>query len=465
MDISTTTLTPDQEIASNEFFGFLLGDRPWMLISGDAGTGKSFLMSWLVNVVLDEYQSTCKMLGKKAVFDTVHFAATTNKAAESLERSLGRHVSTIHSLMRVIPWTDYKTGKTSLKKRNDWGVIREAIVFIDECSMLDNNTMDLINETFIDCKIVFVGDHAQLAPIGEDLSRCFLDLAPDDPAIFMGTPVRNAGQPALVALCKQLRRTVETGIFEPIQEVEGVVDFLSETEMQDGLEHYFTDRDPNCRVVCYTNAQVAAYNDFIREDVRGLPAELQAGDAMVVSKAFNSGKVSLSVEREVTLTSVSKETLWTQHQADFPQIPPLPYVTVRLANSPMDFMVPRDPALLRRIVSAYKRRKEFGTSAAINDSFLHLQEKSASTVYKAQGATHEAVFIDLSDIGTSFDPAQTARMLFVAASRAKERVFFYGALPGRYHNSNGKALWEPFQFFQTPLTESSPPSLKEAATA
>ena len=42
------------------------------------------------------------------------------------------------------------------------------------------------------------------------------------------------------------------------------------------------------------------------------------------------------------------------------------------------------------------------------------------------------VFIDLGDISTCHNPNQAARMLYVAVSRARHGIYFYGELASKY---------------------------------
>ena len=78
------------------------------------------------------------------------------------------------------------------------------------------------------------------------------------------------------------------------------------------------------------------------------------------------------------------------------------------------------------------KQKEWADYYELRDTYADLREKSACTVYKSQGSTYDFVFVDLDNIGTSFDAGQVARMLFVAISRARSKVYLYGSLPQRY---------------------------------
>lgn len=469
MTISASTgaqLTRGQFMAADRFLDFLHSDAMRFAISGTAGTGKTFLMGHLASRVMDQYRTSCKLLEAKPEFTGCVFTATTNKAAEVLGEALGHDdVRTIHSFLNLKVKENHQTGKTTLDRNRNWAPIRaKIIVFIDECSMVDQALYAEILAALPGCKLVFVGDHAQMAPVGEQQSAIYEGLD-ETTLVTLTEPVRNAGQPALVSLCAQLRDTVETGIFHPIRASEAV-HYLDDEDMADGLNYFFKDLDPSCRVLCYTNSRVQTYNDYIREKVRGRPPEPVAGDVMVLAQAYARGKLNLSVETELEVISVGSiedvsileqeielEDLDLLHRASNykgRQLSAGPTIrgrdiTVRRVGSHHGQQITLTLAENREDVTQklkeFSSRKAWSEYFALKGAFADLRHKAACTVYKAQGSTYDAVFVDIGNIGTSYDAAQVARMLFVAISRARSAVYLYGTLPPRYHDSKGKPLW------------------------
>ena len=435
-----SSLTPDQQAGADAFFTFLLdpGAKVFVL-SGGPGVGKSFLMSHLVRTTMKDYANACSMLNIKEQYDTLAFTATTNKAAEVLEQSLGIPVQTIQSFLSLRVIEDHKTGKTRLEKTQAYRVRHRHIVFIDECSMVDSSLYQIIMESFQDSKIIFVGDHFQMAPVGEPHSPVFLEVDPGN-FIYLSQPVRNAGQPALVQLCAQLRETVETGVFRPIKEVPGVIEYLDDTSMLTMLHKHFKDPEPSARVLCYTNSRVEAFNEFIREEVRGLPAQFQVGDHLVVAQTYTSGKDTINVEREAEILKIRDQDFDLNHVDATPGAKPIPYreAEIRIKPSKASFTVrlATDKTLVAEAIKTYARRKDWSSYFELKNRYCDLRDKAACTVYKSQGSTYETVFIDIGNIGTSYDKEQVARMLFVAASRATTRVYLYGRLPPAYRGKD-----------------------------
>ena len=438
-------LTPDQQAGADAFYNFLMSADPTFVISGGAGVGKTFLMSHLCKQVMAKYETTCKLLGINSEYDTLTFTATTNKAAEVLEKSLGLPVITIHSFLGLKVREDYKTGKTFLSKTSNWRVRKRQIVFIDESSMVDAALKRVIEESFQDSKIIYVGDHAQMAPVGEPDSPVFQNLAPHN-FVYLAQPVRNVGAPALVNLCAQLRKTVETGVFHPIQEVPGVIDYLDDADMEHVLEHIFQEPDPSCRVLCYTNSRVEDYNNYIREEVQNKPSTYQVGDVLVTAQAYANSSLNssrtLGVEREVEVLSISQVKSDYSFSDVFGNDNPILYreATVRCLSGGAGIFtvhIPESKSFIADGAKVYAKAKEWASYFALKGNYVDLRDRAACTVYKAQGSTYESVVIDLGNIGISYDAEQVARMLFVAASRATTRIFLYGRLPPAYI---GKAI-------------------------
>lgn len=441
-----STPNADQKAAADAFLDFMLSDAKYAAITGPAGTGKTYLMNFLSNHGLKMYEDACTLMDEKPVDYQVDFAATTNKAAEVLSNSLGKNVGTIHSYLGLKIRPNFTTGKTDLIKGNNYQTRYNRVMFIDEASTIDNVLLEFIDDAFVDSKIIFVGDHAQMAPVNEDVSPCFYIVEPEN-YYNLTTPVRNAETPALMALCQQLRETVETGIFKPMERVDGIIEYLSPEVMQQGLSIIFADADPSCRVLNYTNERVRDYNTHIRADVRQLPDHLTVGEAVVVGQAYAYGKLQFSVEQQLTISYVSAES-----EIEFPYIDgPIKARRVGFGEQGepdgdgpfFGAYVCTQPAALKFYLDELKRKKDWRNFYDLKDRFLDIRDKAACTVYKSQGSTYDFVFIDIGNIGTSFDAQQVARMLYVAVSRAKYRVYFYGELPGRYQNSQGVPLWNP----------------------
>jgi hypothetical protein len=426
-------LNQGQKAAAEAFFEFLFAPEKEFIISGAAGVGKTFLMSHIIDIILPRYAETCKLVGLEPTYTGVTMTATTNKAAEVLAQATRRPTQTIHSFLNLKVFEDYTTGKTRISKTDRWTVHQNMIVFIDECSMIDTPLYKHIQEGFLNCKIVYVGDHNQLAPVQEKLSPVYRQNAP---FYELKEPMRNVGQPALMEICEQLRETVATGVFKPIQTVPGAIQMLSDQGMQDAIDYYFRQsQDPDAKILAYTNKRVIDYNDHIR-GIRNLPVEYQVGEQLVNNAVYKTDRKSIAVEAELTVVRNSG--------SDFILVDNLPNGDViklavsrldianKLGNIFLDVPVPLDRDHYNALIKYYSSVKNWEKYYMLKQEVMDLRPRDAATVHKSQGSTYDTVFIDLGNISTCHQMDQAARMLYVAFSRARSRVYLYGNLAQKY---------------------------------
>lgn len=255
-------LNPQQLDAVSQINDFINNkDEFAMTISGWAGTGKTTLME----VVQKRYWMR----------QVVHFAATTHKAAGVLKTKVGKRVFTVNSLFGIMIETDMDGERydVSKKSRNlsDDKVKPGSIIIIDEASMLSiQNYIDVILKAKEKkCKIIFIGDSAQLSPVNEDdISIVFRNtdhriveltqvMRTDDNAILdESTSVRNEGHYTYVTNMNEDGNGVKYIKNNDVNEIVDVID-----------KHiYGLKDDPNYfRVLTYTNANVEKLNTVIRK--------------------------------------------------------------------------------------------------------------------------------------------------------------------------------------------------------
>jgi len=414
--IDKIVLTEDQQKAMDAFNLFLIDPiETVFVLGGYSGTGKSTLVQSMIER-LPNFMRTARLVNPSQQEYEVVLTATTNKAAENLARITGMPVATIHSFLGLRVSTDYKTMVTTLvpKKRDD---TREGfLLFIDEASFIDGPMLQWIFKIAKNCKIVFMGDPAQLTQVKATSTPVFNSK-------FTGAQltqvVRQAAGNPILDLATKFRHTVNTGEFFSFKPDGKHVIHLSRAEFSKAIEAEFTRpgwKYMDSKILAWTNKCVIGYNHFVRNLVKGDP-NFQVGDYAVCNSFLSIGKESLKTDQLVEITNIS---------GDFEKHGVLGN-NFTLDGSLITFM-PKTLASRNARINAARKADDIHIVADIENTWVDLRGAAACTVNKAQGSTHDRVYIDLDDISRCNSGEQIARMLYVAVSRARDQVFLTGDL-------------------------------------
>lgn len=420
-------LNQDQQAGFMDVIKFINDDtEQFMDISGGAGTGKTYFIAEVADGILRHKK-------KGSPLHTVAITATTNKAAAVIAEAMPHRagtIGTVYTFMNLRLNENFNTGTTSIVTTKNWVVHSGVLLIIDECSMVNKELYEwLLKGLDSTCKVLFVGDQNQLAPVKETLSPVY---GQGFNSSYLTKPVRNANQPALMELCEQAKQTVLTGVFTPIKHVPGVVDFVDGTTLQGVIEREFTKEDPNKRIISYTNKRVVEYNTFIRS-IRGYKEPFEVNEILSNnSSAELAGKERLYTDQIVKVVKIESD------QMD-PSV-------VRGHNIRIITLIVEDvisgaqyevrcfayPSDRQDAIKYFASTKKWDKYFQIKNLYPDLRSVAASTTHKAQGSTYDSVIVDLADIGRSTNREQTARMQYVALSRPKTRIYIRGTLPERY---------------------------------
>jgi len=437
MKITGITLTKDQEKANNAFLDFLVSDDNFFVIQGAAGTGKSFLVRYLLETFYSRYKSYCLLLQKEVQSFDIKITATTNKAVSVLEDFLKDfldsrpdiQIKTIYSLLGLRVQNDRSTGKTVLvfNQNNVPQYITEngviPLIFVDEYSFFGEDLQEIVESVLVKgakAKIVYIGDKYQLAPVGQ--AYCAVDKLTCT-KVELDEIVRNSGH--ILYTGTQFRRSVETGLFVPIQYNRQDVVHMKGPEFQKAVEASFGDPDwdpSKSKLLAWTNERVLAYNKHIRGFLH-LPERFQAGETAITNEYITGSRsYHKSVDSEVRITRVNN------HPVD--QYGVQGYM-VELDHNHVGFL-PNNYQDAKNLLKRLAKEKDWKKYFEIKETWLDLRPVYASSIHKAQGSTYETVFLDLADIGKNWNAQDVARLLYVGVTRASKKVVCYGYLPDRY---------------------------------
>lgn len=284
--------TKEQEKAIFLLADFLLSrERDTVfLLKGYAGTGKTSLLAALVR--------TLGMLQQR-----VMLLAPTGRAAKVLSSYAGVPAYTIHrKIYRQKSITDMDVFQNDVNLRQD------TLFIVDEASMIANDAHDttvfgtgrllddLMHYVYSceGCRLVLVGDTAQLPPVGEEespaLSRTMLEgYGMEVTELQLTQVVRQLEESGILWNATMLRSLIQNDEMFEFPKLRGKtfpdVKVLPGEELIEALEQsyrkYGTD---GTIVVTRSNKRANIYNNGIRARILDHEEELSSGDLIMVAK-------------------------------------------------------------------------------------------------------------------------------------------------------------------------------------
>ena len=285
--------TPEQESAIKLLSQFLCSPKAdvTFLLRGYAGTGKTSLVGALVR--------TLDFLKQKVVL-----LAPTGRAAKVFSAYAGHPAFTIHKKIYRERAYSGEGGNFTL---ND-NLTTHTLYIVDEASMISNEGLsgamfgtgrlldDLVQFVYSGqgCRLLLMGDTAQLPPVGEELSPALyadalrgygLEVVETD----LTQVVRQEQQSGILWNATALRRLIaeeEWGVLPKIR-ISGFPDvkLLPGNELIDALSAcYDRDGTDETIVVCRSNKRANIYNNGIRAQILWREEELESGDLLMVAK-------------------------------------------------------------------------------------------------------------------------------------------------------------------------------------
>ena len=256
------------------------------LLKGYAGTGKTTLVSALVN--------SLGPVGQKVVL-----LAPTGRAAKVLSVYSRKTAFTIHKKIYWIRSNSHGNSFVTLQENKH----TNTIFVVDEASMIPESTEtgfgnrslldDLINYVYsgTNCKLILIGDTAQLPPVHLDISPAlddkllFSNYDRDVIAVELTQVVRQQSSSLILENATQLRENIarERTSIPRISCDKEVVRLQNGMDIQDALEDAYSNSGvEGTIVICRSNKRANLYNQQIRARIRDLEDTLSVGDFLMV---------------------------------------------------------------------------------------------------------------------------------------------------------------------------------------
>ena len=429
-----------------------------LVVNGYAGTGKTTAIASVISV-LKEYKTKCVLL------------APTGRAAKVLSSYAGQSAYTIHKhIYRQKSVGGDGFGQFSLAPNKD----RETLFVVDEVSLIGidaaqqqstaafgtgNLLEDLVSfvRSGVDCKMILIGDSAQLPPVGLDASPALLK----DYMAMMGgvrftelsTVVRQQKESGVLHNATLVRKLIswmeygpgvmdicdlglETAGFDDVERIGGgeLIEKLS-----DAYSRYGED---DTIVLCRSNKRAIKYNLGIRSTVQFKEERLVRDDKLMIVKNCyqfleNVKDVDYIANGDIAkLQKISKfEDRYGLHFAEarisFPDYDDQEIVAKvildTLESESASLTYEQSNMLYQGVNEDYSHitAKKKRYDAVREDKYynaLQLKYANAITCHKSQGGQWRCVFIDNAFWQEELT-VDDLKWLYTALTRATEKVY------------------------------------------
>ncbi len=465
MKANEPSLTSDQKDSFNHFLDWMKegSDLKPFILSGFAGSGKTFLSMKFLRFAEEQ----------KLVWTVV---APTHKAVGVLRRALLKEglrttwfPSTIHRLLRLKIKRKGALEVCEATDQTNNSLENLQLVLVDEASMVDSHLLEIVLQCAhaFKTRLVFVGDPAQLPPIGEIKSPVFSMM--NSFKSHLNKVVRHQGP--VLKLANLLRDEnfpcSSPPCFKPFEDDKGLICSLDKNlwleKAKESLSLSSEQGDPDsARILCYTNKFIERLVPHARRAIHGDMADQMSvlpGETLISRKAvmsLASVEVSHSEEEpgiligsnvEMEVKDVSYESftfsdlsLSQYHELEEFKIDTLiakvqiglKEFCIRLipevgtySRQLLDSTLKELSFKAKEISSTKKTRVFWRDFFCLRDSFASLGPASVLTVHRSQGSTFGEVFI-AHDIFWPKDISLRRQLAYVAVSRASRRVWLLG---------------------------------------
>jgi exodeoxyribonuclease-5 len=415
--------------------------------------------------------------------------APTHKAVGVLRRHLDLvglqptwYPSTIHRLLRLKLRRQGDLERCEETEQTAMALEHLGLVLVDEASMVDSSLLEIA----LRCahpyrtRLVFVGDPAQLPPVGESVSPVFA-LGRASRAT-LSQVVRHQGP--VLRLASGLRQgdlpCQRPPALAPMRSASGMVSALDRNAWleaaQDALRRSSSTDNPDlARILCYTNRSLEQLVPIARRALHGemadqlpvLPGEVLITRSAVMAPACREGAEAaeepdmvLGSNRELVVRDVKPERCdLAEFGVAFGSLEGLGAPVIDTLSASVEagetqlclrLLPPLGSAARANLESVLQGLRQQARDGGkqhgrplwrryflLRDAFASLGPAAVLTVHRSQGSTFGEVFVD-GDVFWPKDETLRRQLVYVAVSRASQAV----TLMAGAGSAADKTLWE-----------------------
>lgn len=408
----------------------------YVILSGSAGSGKSYVMATIAQQLLWD--------NKEFSGFRVALSAPTNKAVKVLREKCPFHSNqlifgTTHSLMGLVE-QQTPDGNIIFKPSGRDRMTDIDVLIVDECSMLDSLLFGLLLAKTSAKFVIFAGDYKQLNPVGEEQSKVFISGFPD----YRLTDIirQSEDNPVMQLINKPTSYLFSTGrtvgtkgwTTVPLKDIEQVILPMFDTEQYRNDPNFF-------RVLCWTRNYVSRINTRVRKHLFGENVGAYAvGERLVMRSPFvEFDQVVLNTNDEVEIVAITEgevniyEKTFKTFQLKLSYYDRMnleAYRTIPVIHPDSIKDLEDSLVLLKEMAMTFPaldhRRREYWTLYYdLKGRFADLQPAYAQTIHTAQGSTYHNVGICMSDIQKNINLPEKARLIYTGLTRPMNHVFVF----------------------------------------
>ena len=306
------------------------------------------------------------------------------------------------------------------------------------------------------CKLIFIGDTAQLPPVGLDISPALNEeylqatFGYNVQTVELTDVVRQKKESGILENATQVRELIRQNKVEyPVFITKRHKDFKSiySNKLEDGIRYaYDKFGRENTILICYSNRSANRYNQQIRKQILDYENEIEIGDYLMV---FSNNYYWLSLEDKSEIDFIANGDIvkitkiigfeekygfrFADIKIKFLDYPDEPELTVKIfldviMEETASLSFEKQKTIFDAIINENEhiKNKRKRTEAAYDDEYFNaLQVKFAYAVtcHKSQGGQWKLVFIDQGYLNDEMFNIEYLRWLYTAISRATDELY------------------------------------------
>jgi len=448
--------TLKQDIVLQQLSDFIFDNNPNSIyvLKGYAGTGKTTIIGTIVTNLWKATKSAVLM-------------APTGRAAKVISNYSGKEAFTIHK--KIYFTKKEKSGAVKFilqpnKHKKTIFIVDEASMIPDipeESKLFENGSLldDLMQFVYSghQCKLLLIGDTAQLPPVKLDLSPALdergleLNYNKEVTKMELDEVVRQEQNSGILFNATSIRESIEHSFFDSfkfnLNGFKDIVRLVDGYEIMDAInDSYSSLGNEETAIIVRSNKRANMYNQQIRSRILFNDHELTAGDYLMVVKnnyfwiksTSEAGFIANGDIIEVLEIFHIKELYGFRfaevkvRMVDYPKMRTfetvlmLDTITVEAPSLPYEDSNRLYQEVLKDYENETSKYRKF-LKVKNNTFFNALQVKFsyAMTCHKSQGGQWNTVFVEQPYLPNGINK-EYLRWLYTAVTRAKEKLYLIG---------------------------------------